>query len=130
MIRDLKVKDEGGEGGEGGKIYLLAEVMEKGLDASLSKSADRDGAFPFCVAIDSRHEPILCLGRGQSAVGGKGGDVGDRCKAGCCGEGVDCVCCGGRGRCSGQRGCSRGEAVSRLSLRGACWPRLKFSDPR
>jgi hypothetical protein len=49
------VKDgEGGGGGEGGKIYLLAEVMEKGLDGSLSKTADRDGAFPFCAAIDSR----------------------------------------------------------------------------
>ena len=49
-------------------MYLLTEVMEKGLDESLSKSADRDGAFPFCAAIDSRHEPILCLGYGQFAV--------------------------------------------------------------
>jgi hypothetical protein len=58
-----------GAGVEGGKIYLLAEVIEKGLDESLSKSADRDGAFPFCAAIDSRHEPILCLGHRQVAVG-------------------------------------------------------------
>ena len=63
----MKVKD--GAAIEGGKIYLLAEVMEKGLDGSLSKSADRDGAFPFCAAIDSRHEPILRLGHGQVDVG-------------------------------------------------------------
>lgn len=48
---------------------LLAEVMEKGLNGSLSRSADRDGAFPFCAAIDSRHEPILRLSHGQVAVG-------------------------------------------------------------
>lgn len=48
------MKDEEGEGGKGGKIYLLAEATEKGLDGSLSKRADRDGAFPFCAAIDTR----------------------------------------------------------------------------
>lgn len=35
-------------------VYLFEEGIEKELAGSLSMSADRDGAFPFCAAIDSR----------------------------------------------------------------------------
>lgn len=35
-------------------MYLFEEEMEKELAGSLSMSADRDVAFPFCAAIDSR----------------------------------------------------------------------------